>query len=327
MKTSRRGRPLERSIQDDPPSSLRKAVSYIDTIELVLNESAESFEKRWWSMWGRNADLNLRYRCKKVKTANGFWISKVVLHQPRSYELYALSEIEEVGRCRVTRVDVTLDLIVHDSCSPDELRRHLEGRLIPSVRAKRTVKGKHDGRVKEAVSYIKETTYYFRGRRSGIEVALYSDRFSKTGYGWQCCHLEYRVRGAKALQVAGISSAKEVLALNHRKFWDAHLAFWKPPTPESLARSSNGTPCTRTIESLGPERNQREAHLMFRLATHYNQGILNTNRLYFELRDMARKYNQRPLRLFQKVDHSWALPQPRNYMWPLRNRILVNRHV
>lgn len=326
MNPLRSGRPKERSTQDDPPSCFRKSVSYIDTIELVLSKhvSKGDFDKWWWSLWGWSADLDRRYRCRKVDTANGFWKFKVVLHQPTSAELYALSEMEEMGRCSVIRVDVALDLIVHDSCSPDELRRHVEGRLIPSIGAKRTVKGKHDKRVTESVSYFEGTTYYFRGRRDGIEVALYSDRLSKTGFGWQCCHLEYRVRSGKALRAAGIPTIKDVYALDHRKFWEARLDFRRPPTPDDLARTSNGAAGARTVESLGSKRNQLDAHMMFRLATHHDQGMLNTNLLYFELRDWKEKYNQKPQNLFQKVDHSWALPQSRNYMWPRRRRIVVD---
>lgn len=323
MTTSRRGRPLERSSLDDPPSSFRKAVSYIDTIQLVLSRhfSKERFDKYWQSLWGPSIELDGRYRCKKTVTTNGFWIYKVVLHQPTSSELYALSEIERLGGCRVTRVDVALDLIAHDSCSPDALRRHVESRLIPSMRAKRTVIAQHDGHEMESVTCFENTTYYFRGRRCGIEIALYSDRFSKTGYGWQCCHLEYRVMGAKRLRTAGVSTVKDVYALNHTKFWDSHLAFWRPPTPDSLARSSNGTPSARTVDSLGTQTNQRQAHSIFRLATHHEQGMLNATRLYFELRDRTGKYNRRPLRLFERVDHTWALPEPRNYLWPSRNRL------
>lgn len=324
MKKLSRGRRPERTTQDDVPTSFWRAASYIDTIEILLMKRMghEEFMKFWASRFGEPNQYDPRYRRRPVRTRGNYYLFKITLHQPTGAELVALSEVEAQGKCKVTRVHVALDLLVRDSFSSDELRRHVEGRLLPTTRARHLVRGRYDDHPRQSVGRVKETTYYFRGVPTGTEIALYSDRHSKTGFGWQCCHLEYRVKGAKALTLSSLASLKDAYSLDHRKFWASKLDFWRPPSADALARCSNGSARSRTLESLGTERNQREAHMMIRLATHHDLGVLNAYQLFLELHESSRKYHPRPLRLFQKVDNNWALPPSRNAIWPARSRLL-----
>lgn len=325
MSRPSRGRPPERTSQDDVPESFWRSVSYIDTVEIVLMERMddEEFKRFWASRLGEPQQHDPRYRVRKIWTTDVFYFFKVVLHQPSGAELLVLSDMEAQGTCKLTRVHVALDLHTRDGCSPDELRRHIESRLVPTTRARHFVRGRYDREKRRSVDRRGETTYYFRPVPAGVEIALYSDRHSKAGFGWQCCHLEFRIKGAKALEVSGLSTLGNVYSLDHRKFWDSKLEFWRPPTAAALARCSNGAARSRTQESLGDDRNQRHAHAMIRLATHHHLGLLNAYQLLLELHKCVHKYHPRPLRMFQKVDHTWALPSPRNYMWPVRTRILA----
>jgi hypothetical protein len=323
MKQMTRGRPLERSPQDDVPADFRTSVSYIDTIQLVQNESFpdKEFQELCTSQPDRTGHPP-RYLSRSVTTSGGYWVRRVKLQQPTSAELFWLWKQEQDGRCRITRVHVALDLISHNTVSAEALRQHIEARLLPNVRARRSFRSPYDGTVKESVTTAGDTTYYFRGVAQGIEIALYSDHYSKAGYGWRCCHLEYRVIGSRALRASGIYSMNDVRNLDHTKFWDPKLRFWRPPTAASLARASNGAAKSRTAESLGSQENQREAHLILRRASLHGPDRLNGMQLYLELRDRAWKYNRCPSRLFQTVDHRWALPPTRNFMWPARRQLV-----
>jgi hypothetical protein len=132
-----------------------------------------------------------------------------------------------------------------------------------------------------------------------------------------CCHLEYRVVGPKALERCGLATTGGIRQLDHRTFWDANLKFWRPPSPEALARAGNNASRARTSESLGTEKNQKAANQTIRLATSGHATIFNAYMLLWDLRRGKRTYNQRPLRLFERLSHAWALPPSRNYFWPL----------
>lgn len=324
MKNLTRGRRLERTTQDDMPASFWRSASYIDTIEIMLLKRMghDSFQRFWSARFGEPNQYDPRYSARPVTTSGGYYVFKITLHQPTAAELLALADVEEKGNCKVTRVHVALDLLAHNTCSSDDIRRHIEKRLLPTRRPRSMVRGRYDRHPKPSVINFEETTYYFRGVSSGVEVALYSDSHSKTGFGWECCHLEFRVKGLNALKASSLASLKDAYSLDHRKFWDSTLEFWRTPNAEALARRSNKAARSRTESSLGTEKNQRDAHTMIRLATHHDLGMLNAYKLFVEMHERAEKYHPRPLRMFQRVDHAWALPPSRNAIWPARSRIL-----
>jgi hypothetical protein len=309
-------------MEDEVPKSFWRSISYIDTVEILLLKrmDREDFDRFWASRFGEQAQYDSRYRFELVPTRGVFYIAKIVLHQPAGAELVALAEVEAKGECKVTRVHVALDLLTLDEHSPDDLRRHIEARLLPSRRARYFVQSRDKTR-KPSVSRVESTTYYFRGVSAGTEIALYSDKYSKTGYGWKCCHLEYRVIGVRALTAVTLSTLGDVYVLDHRAFWSTQLEFWRPPTEDAVARSGNGAARSRTAASLGTMENRKDVRTLFRLATHDRTRILNAYLLFLRLHENAKRYHPRPIRMFQKVDHDWALPPARNNMWPARIRI------
>lgn len=319
MNHLRRGRPRERVLLDEIPNDFRTSVSYIDTICFL--QSMRFPENSLTELCAARPGQDSRYVCRDIPTSDGFWVRICKLHQPTSAELFFLHKEEQNRRCRVTQVHVALDLLAHPSRSPDSIRQYVEARLVPNARARRAFRNR-GGDLVDMVTTCGETTYYHRGVSQGIEIALYSDKHSKTGHGWQCCHLEYRVKGARALRAAGIQSMNGVRLLNHTEFWGSQLTFWRPPTFEDLARASNRAAKSRTADSLGTQLNQREAHLMLRLASPQGPDALNAMQLYLELRDRSARYNKRPSRLFQQVDHSWALPPDKNHIWPARRQLV-----
>lgn len=318
MISNTRGRPKERTSVDHVPLGFQKAVSYVDTVVVLLGRRVPPPEFRR-VLVGLMRPFGGRYVRKKVPTANGFFIFKLWLHQPTEAALRFLEDAEKRKQLKVVSVHIALDLIADSFQSGELLRHHLEGRLLPSTRAKRNRRSRYNDKITCAVTLKGDTTYYFEDIPAGTEIAMYSDRFSKTAYGRPCCHLEYRLRGARTLRASNLHELAQVCAMDHRAFWDAQLAFWRPPTVEAIARASNQSARSRTSESLGSENNVRNAHRIIRLATHTDQGYLNGYLLYFELRDDARKYNDRPIRMYQKVDHDWALPSSENSMWPRRS--------
>lgn len=315
MTAAKRGRPRERSSVEPAPKEFVRAVSYVDTVvvQMIRKVMPDDFRR---ALVRSTRPFGGRYVRKIIPTANGFFILKIWIHQPTAASLELLADFEATGWLKLLEVHVALDLIASSHEGAEILRHHIEGRLLPSVRAKYERQLRNTDKKVCAVSSVGDTTYYFKDIGAGTEIAIYSDRFSKTAYGAPCCHVEFRLRGAGKLRAADLSGLQSVISLNHRKFWDSQLSLWRHPTVEAIARASNGTARSRTPESLGSAQNKRDARRMIRLATHTDRGFLNGYLLYLELRNEARKYNERPLRLFQNVNHDWALPPPQNGLWP-----------
>jgi hypothetical protein len=68
-------------------------------------------------------------------------------------------------------------------------------------------------------------TVYFGPRRLAKIFAAYSDRPSKLTGEFDCCRLEWRLHGARAVRNAGIESPEALISFDHRGFWQPRLRF------------------------------------------------------------------------------------------------------
>lgn len=285
------------------PDQLLKCSSYIDTVCVILPERmpAEAFRQLRLALCASLRPQNGRYLWRKVPTADGYWIYKLTIHQPTPESILELGDAVQAINLRLLEVHVALDLMTSSPNDAETLQAYVEGRLLPSSRLKRLV------------HRVRETTYYNRRTRKGVEVVLYSDRRSKVS-GQFCLHVEWRVMGGVALRREGLATAVELLRLNHSLFWDKRLALWLPPSETTLAKARNKMPGAKKIDAVGSLENQGYARRMLRRASGPN-GVVVAHDLLQHLRKAEAIYNRRPMRLFVHEPHDWMLPPEENAMW------------
>jgi hypothetical protein len=221
------------------------------------------------------------------------------IHQPTKATFCVLKDIQERNPELLHLLDVHLALDLTTSCDHDAAQLHeaLLGVLTPARLA-----------TKDHVQEY-ETTY-IGTRRSGNEIAVYSDGKRKVLPESPRVHLEWRIHGAKALRRANIKSAMDLAGLDHRAFWAKHLRLHIMPTLSRLTRvlehraARNGRP-------LSLERKQRTMSLLSRISRDY-QG-----RFFAQGLDevLVRGLHPKPSRLYKPISNEWALPASGNALW------------
>jgi hypothetical protein len=112
----------------------------------------------------------------------------------------------------INRVDLALDFLVADERERDRLHQFIDQHLITRWHGKNRVK------------YFKGTRYTSARTWGCRQDVLYSDKPSVTG-GDFCVHLEHRAKGKAAVERLGIYDLGQVIAFDHRSFWERHLCF------------------------------------------------------------------------------------------------------
>ena len=94
--------------------------------------------------------------------------------------------------------------------------------------------------------YTYDNTTYWAGRKARNGLVLYSDKPCRWTRWPFCAHLELRCNGMAALRAKGIKSIDDLLAFDHRAFWERHLQLravnrprpaWPSPARHQEARS------------------------------------------------------------------------------------------
>lgn len=189
--------------------------SYVDTVAVHSRWDLTIEERRDFEMSGCGNVIS------RPNAPNGTYRGTVTkIHQPSRETIELLAA--QWQRFRVTRVDVSLDLLTSGRSSASELHEFIRGSV-----ALRSRPGVFEEDV-EGTTYIPK----LRMRR-GLQAVIYSDRHSKV-FDKPCCHLELRLKGAAAVRALGLSGAEELLTFDFRSFWNARLDLRDVPSEEAL---------------------------------------------------------------------------------------------
>lgn len=221
------------------------------------------------------------------------------IHQPTKSTFRVLQGIQErnPGLLHLLDVHFALDL----TTSSDLHAARLHEALLAVLTPKRLPSTDHDQE--------HDTTYIGR-RRSGNEIAVYSDGKRKVRPASPRVHLEWRVHGAKALQRANIKSPLDLLELDHRDFWSKRLRLRIMPTLPRLTRILE-LRAARKGRPMSPEQKLRTANALKRISSDYHgrssaQGL---NEI------LLSGLHPRPSQLYKPVSNKWALPGRANALW------------
>lgn len=149
----------------------------------------------------------------------------LTLHQPSFTTFDVLAAIADgdllLPSFEISRLDISLDLVVGSQGSADLLKKYLISRLIP--------KGLRPSNSWNFRGSTRATSAYLdKDGSRGQVVSIYSDNATKTMGRSPCTHLEWRLIGASTVRRAGLSDLQHLRQLDHRMFWDTRLRLAKP---------------------------------------------------------------------------------------------------
>ena len=87
------------------------------------------------------------------------------------------------------------------------------------------VKDRHS---KLTVKIVKSTTRYTGSKWSPNQLVMYADRVCKLTGETSCLHLEWRVRGVRAIERLGIVTIEDLLQFDHQQLWRERLKVYEP---------------------------------------------------------------------------------------------------
>jgi hypothetical protein len=148
---------------------------------------------------------------------NALWKLQLQLRQPSRRALHAVNNaLGNDVRAILNYVEIVLDVL----CDSKKQACALQRAFIASV------KMKHQ---QQTLVIHKGTAYIGRlaksDRKPGHVLCVYSDRPSKLNLAKRrrahsaCLHIEWRATGARALEMLGIVTTRDLLDFDHRAFW------------------------------------------------------------------------------------------------------------
>lgn len=223
----RRGRPsTHRNRRECIPCVPIECRSFIDSIRLTLPSKIPStLFKALVDTAGLDRRLATKPIVKYFRLPTGKKATLLTLHQPSFTTFDVLDVIADgdllLPAFEISRVDVSLDLLVDSRGSADALKSYLISRLVP-----KGIRPSKPWRVRGSAN---STSAYLQadGPRGHV-VTIYSDKATKTLERCPCTHLEWRFKGAAAVARAGLNSSGELRLLDHRQFWHDRLRLLRP---------------------------------------------------------------------------------------------------
>lgn len=298
-----------------PPSGV-VAHSYIDSIVLRMPALMEPCTfRRLEQELAKNVDpAKERIYVDKAGFGGPYWHLAYYVHQPT---MAALALLQEAGYTDLLAVHVALDLRC-STLDPSDLHAYMEHRLLKNARPARIGDCEHDtvlylGRRNLPDSHA-DNRRVRPFRNDGSEIAVYSDQLSKIHGKW-CLHLEYRIKGAQALQLEELETFEQIRGLNLREFWDERLDMRKAPDEAKLHRL-----CMRGFvrrgydEERAANATKRTIFYVMRLCRGTEHAVVGSNLLAHLIANPLIA-GKGPSRLFRKECHKWMLPGPTNALW------------
>jgi hypothetical protein len=160
---------------------------------------------------------------------HALWKLQLQLRQPsrRALEMIETALGHEV-RAMPNYVEIVLDVL----CDSKSQARLLQRALIASVRMKHQPQSLF---IHKGTAYIGRRAGTAKARKAGHVLAVYSDRPSKLNAAKlrrahsACLHIEWRATGARALEMLGIVTTRDLLDFDHRAFWAERLQLFVLP--------------------------------------------------------------------------------------------------
>jgi hypothetical protein len=297
------GRKCKRHRRSAVPVDIIACVSYIDTIVLILARGLppELFVQLMDAL-APNGKSGLCTKCVPTKRyrPDGTWVYTLSIHQPTEEALRIIElALQAPIHARIHEVHIALDLLTASRAEAVELQGFMARHLLPSSRPTKSI------------VWVKGTAYYNKGTRRGREWALYADLPSKVTGTW-CSHIEIRIKGADQLRRDSLSSAAELLRLDHHDFWDWAIDLRRPPSEEQLALA-----CERRRlkqDRRGAESSHVVTHRVLGSA-HGDASSLAASDVLLALRRSRIEFSDQPTQLFSRQPHHWMLPARRNALW------------
>lgn len=155
---------------------------------------------------------------------------KIDLLQPSRNALRLLqSSFGNRHRSKVIYVELACDFIVPDR----QVAAQLMAFLLKHVAPKHT---------SQPVTFFQSTAYYSprsnqAGKKTSRNLVIYADKNSKlhSSHGKRaCCHIEWRLSGARKLEHVGIRCFADLISFPHRKFWRRTLPCYQLPKLQKI---------------------------------------------------------------------------------------------
>ena len=182
--------------QINPPT-----LAYIDSVESYFpplsDPQAYAALKRFGQL--RPASKRRRPRC-------GYLLS---VQQPDIRKVMRLEALLNKYRGVLHRLDVAIDI---QAANPEQMRELILTQLMLKWRPKRPMKD------------IEQLTYW-GPRKARRNVVVYPTEFNRITGELNPVHLELRLKGAGVIRKEGIASAKDLLVINPRHFFQKHTTW------------------------------------------------------------------------------------------------------
>jgi hypothetical protein len=138
-------------------------------------------------------------------------VQRVELKQPSESALRALAAHPGVY---INRVEVALDLIFKNARERDRAYEFVDKHLVRRWHGSKQQIRVHPGEA---------GTRYDAARSAANAIVVYREKHSRISGEVDCLHLEWRASKRRAVQALGISSPRDLLRFDHRRFWEQRL--------------------------------------------------------------------------------------------------------
>ena len=175
------------------------AVAYLDTVVLhcwkmlpptIFNRLSQDYGKR----------LSVKEITVPKRTPRTSKCWRITIHQPKSRTLLELAKLQAQARTFVVaRVDIAIDFIAESERAACLIHRYLQRHTLQKWHGSRRTQ-------------VHVDTAYWSKKASPRNVALYSDKPSKTDNMRPCAHLELRFCSADACRRRGLHDLKKLAA-------------------------------------------------------------------------------------------------------------------
>ena len=135
----------------------------------------------------------------------------------------------------INGAEVAVDYVFKSSADRDDAWEFLDRHLVRSWHGKnqniRIVKSHSDTDDNRSSG-----TRYDAARSAPNGIVFYKDNHSRITGELNCLHLEWRLKGLKAVRRAGIKSGRDLLEFSHRQFWQKRLRLYDVEDRRRLGR-------------------------------------------------------------------------------------------
>ena len=151
---------------------------------------------------------------------NALYRQRVELRQPLDQALRWLATRDDA---LINRAEVTIDLVFDCLADRDDAWGFLHRHIVRRRHGK-----KQEIRIVREADAQNDTigTRYDAGSSASNKIVFYAEGHSRLTGELNCLHLEWRLKGLKAVRAAGIKLGRDLLEFDHRAFWRRRLCLY-----------------------------------------------------------------------------------------------------